>query len=69
MTVMLSAFVCVCCGLLESAALTLKLLVPVVVGVPVMLPVAVFRERPTGRLPMRLQVIGNVRPVAWSVCE
>ena len=70
LTTILNACVCVCWGLPESTALTVKLLVPSAVGVPVMPPVAVFRERPVGRLPLaRLQVIGSVPPVACTVCE
>jgi hypothetical protein len=38
-------------GFAESATPTVKLAVPVEVGVPEMMPVLVFRLRPAGRLP------------------
>jgi hypothetical protein len=36
---------------LASLTCTVKLLVPVAVGVPVMAPVAEFRDKPAGRVP------------------
>jgi len=51
----------------ELAALTEKLDVPAVVGVPVISPVDVFKLKPAGRLPLVItQVIGAV-PVAARV--
>ena len=48
-------------------ALTVKLNVPAVVGVPVIAPVFPFKFKPAGRLPADIdQVIGAV-PVAESV--
>ena len=48
-------------------ALTVKLNVPVAVGVPVIAPVAVFKLNPVGSLPLLIaQVIGAV-PVALRV--
>jgi hypothetical protein len=41
----------VCAGLLESLADTVKLAVPVAVGVPEMIPVDGARLNPAGRLP------------------
>jgi hypothetical protein len=51
----LKFFVAVACAL--SATLTVKLLVPAVVGVPDMVPVARLRERPAGSPP---EVIDHV---------
>ncbi len=66
--VMLSAWVAVCAvGVVESVALTVKLLVPAVVGVPVMAPVLALSDRPTGSVPVMLQVTGAVPPLDWSV--
>ena len=49
------------------AALTVKLAVPAAVGVPLILPVSLFRLRPAGRSPFSmLHVIGLV-PVAVRV--
>jgi hypothetical protein len=49
------------------AALTVKLNVPAVVGVPVIAPVVAFKPKPAGRLPAEIDhVIGTV-PVAASV--
>ncbi len=64
-TVMLSAFVVLCCGLLESATWTVKLVVPVPVGVPVMAPVEAFTDNPAGSDPIvTLQVNGVAPPIA-----
>lgn len=41
----------VCAGLPASATVTVKLNVPVAVGVPEMTPVVAARLRPVGRLP------------------
>lgn len=42
----------VCAGLPESVAVAVKLEVPAVVGVPTMIPLALFRVSPAGRLPV-----------------
>ena len=61
---MLSAFVAFPA---EFDALTVKLDVPAVVGVPVIVPVFTFKPKPAGRLPtVILHVIGVV-PVAARV--
>lgn len=56
-------------GVLESVAVTVKLLVaPDPVGVPVMAPVAASRVRPAGRLPdVSAQVTGAFPPLDASV--
>ena len=65
-TTMLRAFVAVSAGTLESVALTVKLDVPAVVGVPVMLPLAA-NANPAGSAPAVIdQVIGAVPPVDCS---
>lgn len=46
-----SVTVLVCAGLDESAALKVKLVVLLAVGVPEMTPVALARLRPEGRVP------------------
>jgi hypothetical protein len=49
-------------------AVTVKLYVPVVVGVPEITPVVVLRDRPAGNSPSdTLHVMGSV-PVAARVC-
>jgi hypothetical protein len=66
-TVMLSAFVTVCCGEPESAACTVKLEVPLVVGVPVIAPLAA-KESPEGSVPtVTDQFIGVTPPVDCRV--
>jgi hypothetical protein len=53
-----------------SVTSTVKLNVPVVVGVPEITPVLVESERPPGKLPeLRFHVYGEVPPVAVSVAE
>ena len=65
--VMLSPWVLVCGGLLESVAATVKLDVPAVVGEPVIAPVP-LKFNPGGKLPWaRLQVIVPVPPALCSV--
>ena len=65
--VMLSAWVLVCGGVLESLAETVKLDVPAAVGVPEIAPEA-LRFRPVGKLPwLMLQVIVPVPPTLLSV--
>jgi hypothetical protein len=53
--------------LLEIAIV--KLLVPVVVGVPVTAPVLEFKERPAGSEPIDTLHVGPVQPVDVRVCE
>jgi hypothetical protein len=51
----------------EFVALTVKLNVPIAVGVPDITPLAVFKLKPVGNVPLLIdQVIGTV-PVALSV--
>ena len=60
---------CVAVLPLVSVTLTVKEDEPLVVGVPLMTP-AVLSERPAGKVPLlRLQVYGEVPPVAASVAE
>ncbi len=70
LTMMLNALVAVCCGVLASAACTVKLNVPGVVGVPEMTPVLLFSVRPAGRGPVpgvtTLHVTGAVPPLDCS---
>src|ERR1700737_1585315 len=67
LTMMLNALVAVCCGVLASAACTVKLDVPGVVGVPEITPVPLFSDRPTGHVPkVTLHVIGAVPPLDCS---
>lgn len=68
LTVMLSAFVAVCAGEPESVPFTVKLLVPAVVGIPVIAPVAAFKFNPAGKAPVVIDhVTAPVPPVAPSV--
>jgi hypothetical protein len=65
--VMLNAFVAVSAGVLESVAVTEKLEVPAVVGVPVIAPFAAS-VRPVGSAPVvTAQVIGVAPPVDCRV--
>lgn len=41
----------------ESARLAMKPNGPVILGVPVMAPVLVFKVRPAGRLPLRIEIV------------
>ena len=55
---------------LESVALMVKLAVPPAVGVPVIAPVVLFSERPSGSEPAEtVYVYGDVPPLAETVCE
>ncbi len=54
-TVMLSACVAVCDA--ASVTLTVKLLVPAVVGTPEMIPLAAASARPTGKLPEEIDQV------------
>ena len=69
MIVMVNDLVTFCWGVPESAACTVKLNVPAVVGVPVIAPVEAFRERLAGRVvpPVRDQTIAPEPPVEASV--
>jgi hypothetical protein len=68
---MLSAWLTVATGLLESFAVAVKLKVPLAVGVPEIVPEAVAvpcKLKPVGRLPVvTLHVTGNVPPLAATV--
>ena len=65
-TTMLSACVAVC--EFASVTLTVKLLVPVAVGVPEMTPVLGASDKPAGSVPAEIdQVYGAVAPLAASV--
>jgi hypothetical protein len=65
---MLKAAVAVALGVAESWTWTVKLDVPVAVGVPEMTPVVAFKVRPAGSAPaMMLQVYGGVPPMACKV--
>jgi hypothetical protein len=48
-------------------ALTVKLNVPAVVGVPVIAPVFTFKPKPAGRLPLVIDHVIGVVPVAARV--
>jgi hypothetical protein len=55
-------------GVVESVAVTVKLLVPAVVGVPLIVPVVGLSVRPTGSVPVvTAQLTGFVPPVNVSV--
>jgi hypothetical protein len=58
-----------CWGVPESAACTVKLNVPAVVGVPVIAPVEAFRDRLAGRVvpPLRVQTTAPEPPVEARV--
>ena len=49
------------------AALTVKLNVPSVVGVPEITPVLVSRESPVGKVPLSMLHVMGASPVAWRV--
>ena len=68
-TAMLSCFVAVSAGLPESATCTVKVEVPVAVGVPEITPLA-LRLNPLGSVPeAKLHVRAPTPPLACSVCE
>ena len=46
-----------------SVALTVKLKVPVVVGVPLMMPVEAFSDRPVGSAPVVIDQVYGARPL------
>ena len=57
----------VCCGVPESLAVTVKLVVPAVVGVPEIVPV-LLKFNPAGKLPLvTLQVMVPVPPATCNV--
>lgn len=58
-----------CAGLPASFTVTVKLLVPVAVGVPEIRPVAGARLSPAGRPPLTDQVYGVVPPLACTRFE
>ncbi len=61
---------CVCAGLPLSLTVTVKVNVPLAVGVPEITPLPAARLTPVGRVPFVTdQVYAGVPPVAWSVCE
>jgi hypothetical protein len=67
LTVMLRAWVLVCGGVSESVAVTVKFVVPAVVGVPEIVP-ELLNVNPPGKLPMvTLQVIVPTPPALCSV--
>jgi hypothetical protein len=51
----------------EFVALTVKFSVPVTVGVPEIIPVAVFKLKPVGSLPLDIDQVIGVVPVALRV--
>ena len=51
----------------ELVALTLKLNVPVAVGVPEITPVDVSKTKPVGNLPLEIDQVIGVVPVAVNV--
>jgi hypothetical protein len=51
----------------ELFALTVKLDVPVAVGVPVIAPVVAFKLKPVGNLPLAIAQVIGVVPVAVRV--
>jgi hypothetical protein len=51
----------------EFVALTVKLNVPAVVGVPEIAPEFMFKPKPVGRLPLVMDQVIGVVPVAVSV--
>jgi hypothetical protein len=64
MTVILSCFVVFPA---TFVALTVKLFVPVAIGVPEINPVSAFRFKPTGREPFAIAQVIGVVPVAVSL--
>lgn len=57
-----------CCGLPESAACTVKLVVPAVVGAPVIAPVEAFSDSPAGSVPaVKDQLTGATPPADCKV--
>jgi len=52
----------------EFVALTEKLNVPIVVGVPVISPVVSFKIKPAGSVRLEIDQVMGVEPVAARVC-
>ena len=68
LTVILCTWVSV--SRLASVTCTVKLAVPLVVGVPLISPVELFSVSPAGNEPVLMdQVYGPAPPLAVSVCE
>ena len=69
LTVMLRGWVAVCgVGTVESVAFTVKVVVPVAFGVPVMAPVLAVKEAQEGKEPLEmLQVTGGLPPALVRV--
>ena len=51
----------------ELVALTVKLDVPITVGMPVIVPVVSFRLKPVGSVPLDIDQVIGVVPVAVSL--
>ena len=69
-TDMLSVVITDFVGVPESATLTVKFELPVAVGVPLIVPVAGFRESPFGRVPaITPQVRAPLPPAARKEAE
>jgi hypothetical protein len=65
--VMLNPCVAVCIGTELSVTCTVKPVVPFAFGVPVIAPVAAFRDAQEGRLPKEIEnVYGVFPPVAFT---
>ena len=55
---------------LASVACNVNVLLVVAVGVPLRTPVAAFKERPAGSVPLlTVHVYGAAPPLAVTVCE
>src|SRR5208283_5697669 len=68
--VMLNALLAICWGLPTSLTRAVNVKVPVLVGVPVMVPLAALSANPPGRDPLAIdQVYGVVPPVAETAAE
>jgi hypothetical protein len=53
----------------ESVAVTVKLKLPVALGVPAIVPVELSNDRPAGSVPVDDQLQPSTQPLALSVCE
>jgi hypothetical protein len=68
--VILSILEVVCPGLPASLTWTVKLTVPVAVGIPVIAPLLGLSVKPTGRVPLIMdQVYGVIPPLASNIAE
>ena len=66
---MVMDFICVAMAPLESATFTLKTVVPVAAGIPVMYPVLAFRASPAGSTPASMLQVYMLSPpyaTSWS---